>query len=113
MSDTQKFLVWPYSIVLFVFFTILSGCQGNFLNNQTADAANTSTDDQLGRPDDVEQRLLITAADEDIQAEAIPLSQPDQHQQQPIKPFDPDNIELQGGQVESMWIDPDFLKSLQ
>lgn len=30
-----------------------------------------------------------------------------------LKPFDPDSVELKEGQVESAWIDPDFLKSLK
>jgi len=30
-----------------------------------------------------------------------------------LVPFDPDNIELEDGQVESAWIDPDFLKNLK
>ncbi|MDU8357801.1 SMI1/KNR4 family protein [Pseudomonas syringae group sp. J309-1] len=30
-----------------------------------------------------------------------------------LVPFDPDSIELKEGQVESVWIDPDFLKSLK
>jgi hypothetical protein len=30
-----------------------------------------------------------------------------------VMPFDPDSVELKEGQVESAWIDPDFLKSLK
>lgn len=30
-----------------------------------------------------------------------------------LKQFDPDSVELKEGQVESAWIDPDFLKSLK
>jgi hypothetical protein len=30
-----------------------------------------------------------------------------------LVPFDPDSIELKEGQIESVWIDPDFLKSLK
>ncbi|MCU8075778.1 SMI1/KNR4 family protein [Shewanella sp. SM29] len=30
-----------------------------------------------------------------------------------LMPFDPDSVELKEGQVESVWIDPDFLKSLK
>lgn len=30
-----------------------------------------------------------------------------------LKQFDPDSIELKEGQVESAWIDPDFLKSFK
>jgi hypothetical protein len=30
-----------------------------------------------------------------------------------LNPFDPDSVELKDGQVESAWIDPDFLKSLK
>jgi hypothetical protein len=30
-----------------------------------------------------------------------------------LMPFDPDSVELKNGQVESAWIDPDFLKNLK
>lgn len=30
-----------------------------------------------------------------------------------LQPYDPDSIELEEGQIESAWIDPDFLKSLK